>query len=97
MLDLAISQVMPAVLEKWEHEVVAGQATVKLHLKKKNSPRKLVLVVSDPTEALSFTSNFDPFTGCISEGKEQIQHSTGGPKRRKGHGRKDKKAARKRS
>lgn len=67
MFDEAISQVMPAVVEKWEHTLVAGAECVKLHLRhnQEGSSRKMTVVISDPTMALSFTSNFDPWTGYV--------------------------------
>ena len=69
MLNQAIARVMPAVVEKWEHEIVAGMECVKLHLRHnaEGSSRKLILVISDSTESLSFTSNFDPLTGAVCE------------------------------
>lgn len=69
MFDEAISRVMPAVVEKWQHEIVAGAECVKLHLRhnEEGSSRKMIVVISNPSEDLSFTSNFDPLTGAVCE------------------------------
>ena len=76
MFDEAISRVMPAVVEKWEHEIIAGAECVKLHLRHDppdkdfrvaGSSRKMVVIISDPAEGLTFTSNFDPLTGAVCE------------------------------
>jgi len=66
MLQQALFHIIPAVIDKVEHEALPGGTTaLKIHIHRVHSERKMVLVLTDVRESsdVSFTSNFDPVTG----------------------------------